>query len=235
AARPQDPACRPPHLVAAREGLLLADEAEVRDPGLPSARVLLRVRFPDDGGRPRPRHRGGRAEDHGQRRLGRHGGARRSLADLRITVHAVRDVVRHGVEQGSTLSLVRATSGETNLGVPTGARDRSTVGPDGEVLHSIEGVEIARLSPHVDHRGSLVEVVNFAHAFWDEDVVYAYCITIRPGRIKGWGMHKRQSDRYFLVSGSVRVVLYDGRDDSRTRGSFEIHNLTREAWTLLRI
>lgn len=92
----------------------------------------------------------------------------------------------------------------------------------------IEGVELHRLTPYVDHRGALTEVVNFDHPFWrDRDpVVYAYCFTIQPGRIKGWGMHKLQNDRYFLVRGSVRTVLYDGRADSPTFGRFEVHNLT---------
>jgi hypothetical protein len=40
-------------------------------------------------------------------------------------------------------------------------------------------VQSARLEPHVDHRGSLFEIVNFDHAFWQEPVVYAYGITIR--------------------------------------------------------
>ena len=57
-------------------------------------------------------------------------------------------------------------------------------------------MQAVRLEPHVDHRGSLFEIVNFDHPFWQEPVVYAYAITIRPGRIKGWGMHKLQTDRY---------------------------------------
>ena len=56
--------------------------------------------------------------------------------------------------------------------------------------------------------------MNFANDFWDEPVVYSYCFTIAPGRIKGWGMHHKQADRYFLAAGSVRVVLYDGRSRS---------------------
>jgi len=99
----------------------------------------------------------------------------------------------------------------------------------------IEGVELARVTPYVDHRGSLTEVVNFDHPFWREDVVYAYCITILPGRIKGWGMHKLQADRYFLIAGSVRTVLYDGRTESPTFGRFEKHSLTSSASGLLRI
>jgi dTDP-4-dehydrorhamnose 3,5-epimerase len=98
---------------------------------------------------------------------------------------------------------------------PSGTRDVPTVTSAGEPRTThIEGVKLARLAPLVDHRGSLVEVINFDHPFWDEPVVYAYTVTIRPGRIKGWGMHRLQADRYFLSSGNGRVVLFDGRVDS---------------------
>jgi len=60
--------------------------------------------------------------------------------------------------------------------VPSGTRDQ----PPAE---QIEGVRAARLEPHVDHRGSLFEIVNFVQPLWEEPVVYAYGITIRPARI----------------------------------------------------
>ena len=55
----RDPAAegRADDLVAAGEGLLLADAREVRDPRLPPARLLLRARHPGDAARPRPRDR----------------------------------------------------------------------------------------------------------------------------------------------------------------------------------
>ena len=99
----------------------------------------------------------------------------------------------------------------------------------------IEGVELTRVTPYVDHRDSLTEVVDFDHPFWRESVVYAYCFTIVPSPIKGWGMHKLQTDRYFLVRGSVRTVLYDGRAESATFGAYETHNLTAASSGLLRI
>lgn len=81
-----------------------------------------------------------------------------------------------------------------------------------------------RLSPHVDHRGGLTAVLDVRDPFWGEPVVYAYEITINPGRIKGWGMHEKQTDRYFTSSGSVRVVLFDGRDGSPSAGTLvELH------------
>jgi len=99
-------------------------------------------------------------------------------------------------------------------------RDRSTVDASGRELPvGIEGVEVRRLVVHADARGVLTPVVDTRDPFWDEPVVYAYHVSILPGRIKGWGMHERQTDRYFIVSGDVRVALFDGRDGSATMGA----------------
>jgi dTDP-4-dehydrorhamnose 3,5-epimerase len=108
---------------------------------------------------------------------------------------------------------------------PRAPADAATVDSAGRRISTgIEGVVYSRAITHVDHRGSLTEVVNFDDPFWDEPVVYSYCFTIRPGRIKGWGMHLKQADRYFLTTGSVRVVLYDGRVGSPTYEQFaEFH------------
>jgi dTDP-4-dehydrorhamnose 3,5-epimerase len=74
-----------------------------------------------------------------------------------------------------------------------------------------------------------------ATAFWAEPVVHAYRITIRPGRIKGWGMHKLQADRYFVCGGRLRVVLYDGRTDSATQGAFDEFAFDETTPALVRI
>jgi dTDP-4-dehydrorhamnose 3,5-epimerase len=88
---------------------------------------------------------------------------------------------------------------------------------------------------HADHRGSLMEVVNFDHPFWEEPVVHAYVIAVAPGRIKGWGMHRLQADRYVFLSGRVRVVLYDGRADSPTFEQFAEHFFSDDSPGFLRI
>ena len=38
----------------------------------------------------------------------------------------------------------------------------------------------------------------------------------------GGGGHERQVDRLFVVYGSLRLVLYDGREASRTRGKVDV-------------
>jgi dTDP-4-dehydrorhamnose 3,5-epimerase len=87
----------------------------------------------------------------------------------------------------------------------------------------------------VDHRGSLTEVLDVRDDFWREPIVYAYAITIRPGRIKGWGLHELQTDRYHLLSGNLRVVLHDGRRRSPTFGGFQVLSFSDAARGLVRI
>jgi dTDP-4-dehydrorhamnose 3,5-epimerase len=115
-------------------------------------------------------------------------------------------------------------------------RDRPTVDADGRELGSrILGVVLERLAPHADHRGSLVRVLDTREPFWIEPIVYAYEFTIRPGRIKGWGMHEHQTDRYFLANGHVRVGLYDGRPDSPSHERIEQFFFTESTPGLLLI
>jgi dTDP-4-dehydrorhamnose 3,5-epimerase len=120
---------------------------------------------------------------------------------------------------------------------PAVPKDEPSVDEHGNRIKiGIDGVQLHRLGPqHVDHRGSLLEVVDFRLPFWDEPIIYAYRITIRPGRIKGWGMHKLQTDRYFVSYGLLRVVLYDGRPTSPTYERFSEFQFSNESPGLLKI
>jgi dTDP-4-dehydrorhamnose 3,5-epimerase len=45
--------------------------------------------------------------------------------------------------------------------------------------------------------------------------------TAYPGVVKGWHYHKRQSDNMAVVRGMMKIVLYDGREGSKTRGDID--------------
>jgi dTDP-4-dehydrorhamnose 3,5-epimerase len=115
---------------------------------------------------------------------------------------------------------------------PAGRAD-APLRPRDEV--GIEGAELVPLRPHIDQRGSLTEIINIADPFWRESIVHAYVITIAPGRIKGWGVHRRQADRYVVINGLVRVALHDGRPDSSSFGVTRTLFLGERAPALLRI
>jgi dTDP-4-dehydrorhamnose 3,5-epimerase len=119
---------------------------------------------------------------------------------------------------------------------PSAPQDGASVDTHGARTDlGIADVEIARLMPHADDRGLLMEIFNPELDFWREPVVYSYCVTIRPGRIKGWGMHRIQADRYAVLAGRLRVVLFDGRADSPTHEQFAEFHFTEVNPGLLRI
>ena len=92
----------------------------------------------------------------------------------------------------------------------------------------IAGVEIKRLKVIPDERGRLMETLRS-----DDDLFIkfgqAYITTAYPGVVKGWHYHKIQVDNFIGVRGMFKVVLYDNREGSPTRGEIDefflgVHN-----------
>jgi dTDP-4-dehydrorhamnose 3,5-epimerase len=98
-------------------------------------------------------------------------------------------------------------------------RDLATVTKSGSVLGSrIEGVHTRQPPTHVDHRGTVFEIVNDDPEYWQHPIVYAYQFSVHPGQVKGWGLHERKHDRYTLLRGDLLTILHDARPASPTHG-----------------
>lgn len=48
-----------------------------------------------------------------------------------------------------------------------------------------------------------------------------YFSTVFPGVVKAWKNHRRLTANYACIHGRIRVVLYDDREESSTRGALE--------------
>ena len=81
----------------------------------------------------------------------------------------------------------------------------------------IEGVRIKRLKVVPDERGMLMEMLRDDDEFFQK-FGQVYLSVVYPGVVKGWHYHKRQTDHFVFVKGMAKVVLYDGREVSATRG-----------------
>jgi dTDP-4-dehydrorhamnose 3,5-epimerase len=82
----------------------------------------------------------------------------------------------------------------------------------------IDGVVFRPTRPVPHEDGHVCEV---ARASWDViagPVVQVHTTTTFPGRIRAWGLHQRSTDRLFVVGGLVKIVVFDGRLDSPTKG-----------------
>ncbi|WP_425098688.1 dTDP-4-dehydrorhamnose 3,5-epimerase family protein [Tropicibacter sp. S64] len=97
--------------------------------------------------------------------------------------------------------------------------DQRTVTDEGVPLRTVpEGVSFRESRRHVDDRGAVTEMFDTRWNWHPDPVEFVYVFTIRPGVVKGWGLHQRHEDRYFLLRGEVELVLYDVRPESATSG-----------------
>ena len=81
----------------------------------------------------------------------------------------------------------------------------------------IRGVVTKKLNVRSDERGRLTEIIRKDDQFFLE-FGQVYMTTAYPGVVKGWHYHKKQIDNFAVVRGMVKLVLYDNRDDSPTKG-----------------
>jgi dTDP-4-dehydrorhamnose 3,5-epimerase len=92
----------------------------------------------------------------------------------------------------------------------------------------IEGVKTKKLKVIPDERGRLMEMLR------SDDELFitfgqVYLTTAYPGVVKGWHYHKKQTDNMVVAKGMMKIVLYDAREGSATKGEVNeffmgIHN-----------
>lgn len=98
----------------------------------------------------------------------------------------------------------------------------------------IHGVVTKKLRVIPDERGRVMEILR------SDDELFSrfgqvYVTTAYPGVVKGWHYHKKQTDHVAAVEGMVKLVLYDNRDDSPTKGEINEFFLGRHNPLLVKI
>jgi len=109
--------------------------------------------------------------------------------------------------------------------LPGAQKDEQIVSENWQAIRkAIDGV-VAREVLHVprDH-GIITEAYR---SEWDPTglpVVHIYQSRLFPGAIGAWSCHAKSIDRLFVNQGQLKLVLYDARDDSPTKGTLmELH------------
>lgn len=98
----------------------------------------------------------------------------------------------------------------------------------------IDGVVVKKLVVIPDERGYLMEILRRDDPFF-EQFGQAYLTVVYPDVVKGWHYHKEQTDHFCVVKGLAKVVLYDGRDGSKTKGEVNEYFIGEKNPCVLRI
>jgi len=81
----------------------------------------------------------------------------------------------------------------------------------------IEGVQVLPLRRIADERGTIFHMLKKTDPHFIE-FGEVYFSSIYPGVVKGWHRHRDMTLNYACVFGRVKVVLYDDRAASPSRG-----------------
>ncbi|MFH0777766.1 MAG: dTDP-4-dehydrorhamnose 3,5-epimerase family protein [Candidatus Eisenbacteria bacterium] len=92
----------------------------------------------------------------------------------------------------------------------------------------IDGVFTKPLRRIPDERGSVMHMLREDDPHF-ERFGEIYFSVVYPGVVKGWHLHKKMTLNYAVVSGTVKLAIYDPRPDSPTRGQTDelfigVHN-----------
>jgi dTDP-4-dehydrorhamnose 3,5-epimerase len=83
----------------------------------------------------------------------------------------------------------------------------------------IDGVKVFPLKQICDDRGKICHMMKRTDAFFEEfgEIYFSF---IYPGIIKAWHLHDKMALNYCVPVGMIKLVLYDDRPNSTTKGIF---------------
>lgn len=84
----------------------------------------------------------------------------------------------------------------------------------------IDGVVIKKLKKIPDERGMIMHFLKSTDEIFNK-FGEVYFATAYPGVIKGWHLHKKQEQNYCVIDGMIKLVLFDGRGNSKTKGELQ--------------
>jgi len=81
----------------------------------------------------------------------------------------------------------------------------------------IEGVQVIPLRRIPDERGTVMHMLRSTDPHFTQ-FGEIYFSTVYAGVVKGWHRHREMTLNYACVSGRIKLVLYDDRPSSSTKG-----------------
>lgn len=85
-----------------------------------------------------------------------------------------------------------------------------------------------------DERGTVMHMLRRTDPHFIE-FGEIYFSTVYPGVVKGWHLHREMTLNYSCVHGRIKLVVYDDRDGSATRGHLEEIFLGPDNYCLVQI
>ncbi len=117
-----------------------------------------------------------------------------------------------------------------------GVKDRSHINKDWELgQRLIDGVVVREVRSVITANSVTTEICRSDWNIVDGVVKQTIYVSLRGNAISAWHQHRGRWDYIFVVSGHMRVVLYDPRPGSPTGGQVDIVHLSPQRPQLLAV
>jgi dTDP-4-dehydrorhamnose 3,5-epimerase len=97
---------------------------------------------------------------------------------------------------------------------------------DKNMKPSIAGLIMTPLKQIADERGAVLHLLRSDDANF-KGFGECYCSETLPGAVKAWKRHKVQTQNLAVPSGQLRLVVFDDREGSPSKGKLEVVDLGR--------
>ena len=98
----------------------------------------------------------------------------------------------------------------------------------------IEGIKTAPLKQIEDDRGKVMHMLrNDSNNFTKFGEIYFS--TVYSNKVKGWHLHTKMTLNYAVVLGEIKLVLYDVRPNSKTKGQIQEFFLSQKNYKLISV
>jgi dTDP-4-dehydrorhamnose 3,5-epimerase len=98
----------------------------------------------------------------------------------------------------------------------------------------IEGVIVQELKQISDARGRVMHMIRVDNPLF-ERFGEIYFSEVLPGVVKAWKRHKSMTQLFAVPVGKIRLVVYDGRENSISKGNLKIIEIGRKSYQLVKI
>jgi len=98
----------------------------------------------------------------------------------------------------------------------------------------INGVVITPLKTIPDERGKIMHMLRCDEKHFEKfgEIYFSW---VYPGVVKGWHLHKEMTLNYAVPVGSIKLVLYDAREGSPTKGQVQEMMMGENNYKLVRV
>lgn len=106
-------------------------------------------------------------------------------------------------------------------------KDQGHISPDWEIRHDlIEGVRIKEIRNVITRNGVTTEMYRADWKIGPSGIEQAIQASLRGGAVSAWHCHELQTDLVFVTHGAIKLVLFDDRMGSTSRGEVNVFHLS---------